>query len=221
MKDLSKILMCTCALGGGIAVVLDAQITSVVTGELALSETFVESRSGGKNFAAYTEHGGGFPDTWSNSTAKSSAPGLTAGVGSRFNSNAGFGAWFQVSPTLPTAGGTYEVYVTVTSGSGAISAPSFGVTVTGGSGLPATTGAFGVSASQPGNAWNLVGTLILSEGVSTPTIRFSEATHDNRFYADGVAFVEVIPEPSTYAAIFGGLALMGALVYRRRMNAKK
>ncbi len=28
--------------------------------------------------------------------------------------------------------------------------------------------------------------------------------------------VQVIPEPSTYAAIFGGLALMGAFVYRRR-----
>lgn len=33
--------------------------------------------------------------------------------------------------------------------------------------------------------------------------------------------LEVIPEPSTYAAIFGGLALVGAFVYRRRLNAKK
>lgn len=30
-----------------------------------------------------------------------------------------------------------------------------------------------------------------------------------------------IPEPSTYATIFGGLALVGAFVYRRRLNAKK
>lgn len=30
-----------------------------------------------------------------------------------------------------------------------------------------------------------------------------------------------IPEPSTYAAIFGGLALLGAFVYRRRLSAKK
>jgi hypothetical protein len=29
---------------------------------------------------------------------------------------------------------------------------------------------------------------------------------------------QVIPEPSTYAAIFGGLALIGAFVYRRRKN---
>jgi hypothetical protein len=33
--------------------------------------------------------------------------------------------------------------------------------------------------------------------------------------------LEVVPEPSTYAAIFGGLALLGAIVYRRRMSAKK
>lgn len=30
-----------------------------------------------------------------------------------------------------------------------------------------------------------------------------------------------IPEPSTYAAIFGGLALLGAFVYRRRSSVKK
>jgi hypothetical protein len=33
--------------------------------------------------------------------------------------------------------------------------------------------------------------------------------------------LEIIPEPSTYAAIFGGLALLGAFVYRRRLSAKK
>jgi|GEM_PF-1437251 len=31
----------------------------------------------------------------------------------------------------------------------------------------------------------------------------------------------VIPEPSTYAAIFGALALLGAFAYRRRANGKK
>lgn len=33
--------------------------------------------------------------------------------------------------------------------------------------------------------------------------------------------LEVIPEPSTYAAVFGGLALVRTLVYRRRVGAKK
>lgn len=35
------------------------------------------------------------------------------------------------------------------------------------------------------------------------------------------ARLENIPEPSTYAAIFGGLALLGAFVYRRRLNTGK
>lgn len=40
---------------------------------------------------------------------------------------------------------------------------------------------------------------------------------------DNISFsgLEVIPEPGTYAAIFGGLALLGAFVYRRRLSAKK
>lgn len=35
------------------------------------------------------------------------------------------------------------------------------------------------------------------------------------------AWVNTIPEPSTYAAIFGGLALVGAIGYRRRLSVKK
>src|SRR5690625_4046140 len=213
---------------GGIALSASfAQITSLVTGELALSETFVESREGGQNFDAYSEIGT-FPDGWSNSSAKSTAPGLTPGIGSRFNSAAGFtwdppgvGGSFSVSPTLPTAGGIYDIYVTVTGESGPLDVIT-DVSVTGGSGLPSTTDAFTVSLSQLGDRWNFVGTLILDAGVDTPTIQFTENMHDNRLYADGVAFVQVIPEPSTYAAIFGGLALVGAFVYRRRrMNTTK
>lgn len=41
------------------------------------------------------------------------------------------------------------------------------------------------------------------------------------FASDTGAWVNTIPEPSTYAAIFGGLALLGAFVYRRRLRAKK
>lgn len=216
-KTLTKSFLLAAA-AGGIALSASAQTTSLVTGELVLSETFVESRSGGQNFAAYSEHGGGWPDSWANSSAKSEAPGLTAGIGSRFNSTAGFGGWFEVSPLLPEAGGVYDIYVSVTSGSGAITATA-DITATGGTGLPATTTAF--STAESADTWGYVGTLTLADGVETPTIRFAENTHSNRFYADGVAFVQAIPEPSTYAAIFGGLALAGAFVYRRRARATK
>ena len=176
----------------------------------SLSETIVESRSGGLNFADYAEHGGGFPDSWANSTAKSSAPGVTAGIGSRFNSTAGFGAWFEVSPTLPTTGGIYEVYATTTSASGSITATT-AVAVTGGSGLPLETPAFGTTSQ---NAWALIGTLKLDSGVDTPVVRFSEVTHSNRFYADAILFAEVVPEPATLA--LASMSMIGLVIAARR-----
>ena len=149
----------------------------------------VESRSGGKNFAKYSENTGQvFPNVWANSTAKSTAPDTTAGIGSRFNSNAGLGGattWFQVNPTLGTAGGTYEVYVTVSATSAGAAVVST-ITQTGCTGLPATTDAFSVGSL---NVWTLVGTITLDTGVNNPTIRFDETQNDNRFYADAVKFV--------------------------------
>jgi hypothetical protein len=180
----------------------------------SVSETIVESRTGGLNFAKYSEDGGGFPNAWANSSAKSTAPGVTAGIGSRFNSNAGIGGsvtWFQVNPTLPTAGGTYDVYATITSASGAIDVTST-ITQTGGSGLPATTT---TGFDTPGNVWNLIGTLTLDSGVNNPTIRFDETANSNRFYADAVLFAETnaVPEPATF--VLAGLGIIGLLVTRR------
>jgi hypothetical protein len=179
----------------------------------SVSETIVESRSGGQNFAAYSEMSI-TNNTWANSTAKSTAAGLTGGIGSRFNSNSFIGGqnvWFQVAPTLPTAGGTYEVYVTVTTASGAITMTS-NIATTGGSGLPASTTAF--STAESGNKWGLVGTLTLDAGVNNPTVRFHETANSLRFYADGVLFAEVVPEPATIVLI--GIACAGMLTGRRR-----
>ena len=66
----------------------------------------VESRSGGQNYAKYSETGG-----WSNSTAKSTAAGCTSGIGSRYctiNSTAKT-AVFKFTPTTT---GSYKVYTT-------------------------------------------------------------------------------------------------------------
>jgi hypothetical protein len=180
----------------------------------SLSETIVESRSGGLNFAAYSEGTPGFPNSWSNSSAKSTAPGLTAGIGSRFNSNSGIGGadvWFQVAPTLPTAGGTYDLYVTVTGASGALSVTST-ITATGGAGLPTTTTGF----STPGNEWHKVGTLTLNSGVNNPTVRFDETANNNRFYADAVLFAEMPAVPEPTAASLAAIAVCGLAIARRR-----
>lgn len=178
-----------------VAVIASGAVASIASAAI-ISETYVESRTGGKNFAAYSDSGDAFPNSWANSTAKSSASGTTGGIGTRFNSNVGAGGtatWFQVSPTLPTAGGTYEVYATVPTG-GPYTLLTAGVNiVSGGSGLPATTNAF----SLAGNQWHLIGTLVLNSGVNNPTIRFYEHTHPtntgntSRFYADTIRFAEI------------------------------
>jgi hypothetical protein len=73
---------------------------------LAPAVFIVESRSGGQNYANYSEVG-----TWADSTAKSTAPGVTAGIGSRvaYISTAGRDARSSFTPLVT---GTYEVAAT-------------------------------------------------------------------------------------------------------------
>ncbi|HSW43996.1 MAG TPA: immunoglobulin domain-containing protein, partial [Phycisphaerae bacterium] len=71
------------------------------------STTFiVESRSGGQNYASYSETG-----TWANSTSKSTATGCTAGIGHRY-AVIGSSAGKAIFNFTPAAGGTYEVFTT-------------------------------------------------------------------------------------------------------------
>ncbi len=68
----------------------------------------VESRSGGQNYASYSETG-----TWSNGSSKSSAPGCTPGVGHRWctlNSS----AKTAVFRFTPNTAGMYEIFTTNT-----------------------------------------------------------------------------------------------------------
>jgi hypothetical protein len=156
----------------------------------AAADVIVESRSGGLNYAAYSEVTPGYPNSWASSTSKSTAPGCSApSIGSRYNSNAGIGGsavYFQVAPTLPVAGGTYDLYVTVNSSAGTNVIST--ITQINCTGLPTTTTAFSVNSA---NVWTWVGTLTLGYGISTPTIRFDETANDYRFVADAVKFVYV------------------------------
>jgi hypothetical protein len=184
----------------------------------------VESRSGGQNFARYLEDTVGFPNAWQSSAAKSTAPGVTSGIGSRFNTSTAIGGsltWFQVFPLLDVAGGPYRLEVTTTSLSGMLAGIVSTVTVANGTltgndidtSRPGfQTGAF----SSPHDTWNLVGTLMLSPGSNQPTVRFDETANTNRFYADAVRFT-LIPEP----ACLGLLPLLTPIALRRRPHRKK
>jgi hypothetical protein len=146
----------------------------------------VESRSGGMNFSSYSEGTG----NWQNSSVKSSAPGTTSGIGSRFET--ADGGFFRVTPTLANAGGTYLVEVTHPTSSNIPTDLQAGVSATGGTGLPTSTTAF--NQSNP-NVWRTVGTIVLDAGVNQPTITFTKLAGSSgtgqRFYADAVRFTDL------------------------------
>lgn len=47
---------------------------------------------------------------------------------------------------------------------------------------------------------------------------YSTAANQTASFDNISVAISAVPEPSTYAAIFGGLALVGAVVYRRRQT---
>lgn len=142
---------------------------------------------------------------------------FTPGVGGDADNYVGNGI---TQATLPDGGtGTYNVYVTWTA-SPATSGGFAYYAITHDSGT--ASAAFNQNLFGT-NEWRLVGIVELTAGTTytlTQVPGFNPASNQYSTKSAGVMF-EPIPEPGTYAAIFGGLALAGALVYRRRIGAKK
>jgi len=184
----------------------------------------IESRLGGQNRSQYLEDTAGFPNAWQDSASKSTAAGLTDGIGSRFNTSStvgGSAVWFQVSPMLAAPGGSYQIHVTTTNASGTLSGIVSTVTLTNGTlagtdSNPSLDGFQTSAFSAPHNGWNLVGTLTLGAGVNQPTVRFDETANTNRFYADAVRFT-LIPEPGC-AGVLPLVILFGG---RRRRSGRR
>ncbi len=129
------------------------------------------------------------------STCKSSAAGLTGPADVRYATGGSGTPSVTLRPTLPIAGGAYDIYVTHcgTSCSGDI---EVSVGQTGGDGLPATTTTF---QSSYANSWGYVGRMTLYPGVTVPTITFTKSggtlAGSSRMYSDGYKFVYVPPPP--------------------------
>lgn len=132
------------------------------------------------------------------SNCKSSAAGLNGVPAVRYATGGGGSSpSVTLRPTLPVAGGTYDVYLTHCSASSV--SPDIVATVgqSGGSGLPATTTAF---QSAGANTWKLVGRMTLNPGVTVPTVSFTRSggtlSGTARMYSDGYKFVYVPAPPA-------------------------
>jgi hypothetical protein len=158
----------------------------------AAADVFIiESRTGGQNFGDYGDVG------FAASSLKSSAPGCTAGIGSRYGFNTYTSA--TLSPTVAVPGGLYELDVTHGSASSISADLMVDVTVTGGvftnTVTHATSGDIWTTAFQKTagvNAWITVGAnenILLNPGVTSFSLYFSTTNTDlnsttNRFYSD-------------------------------------
>ena len=140
----------------------------------------VESRQGGLNFDCYSEVG-----AFSNSTAKSTAPGLTAGIGSRYTTTFGRQAVYTYTPP---ATGEYEVFATWgVSSNGAHSVDHVVEHAEGTSTVVYDQN----SSADLQNQWNSLGRYVLDAGESY-TVRqglSSSQPPPNRVMADAVKWV--------------------------------
>ncbi|HPD30878.1 MAG TPA: immunoglobulin domain-containing protein [Phycisphaerae bacterium] len=148
----------------------------------------VESRSGGQNYAKYSETGG-----WANSGGKSTAAGVTAGIGSRYGStyrsvagekHAIFGA------DLPAAG-TYEVSVTWGANANRRTPILHRIVHAGG------TTDVNVDQAATANTWVSLGVYTFGAGSDVGSVDVNNLNIDasGSMYADAVKWVYVASPP--------------------------
>ena len=165
--------------------------------QTSAQEVIIEARVSLANFdGLYAEADG----NWQNSSVHTTAPGTTAGVGSRFNNTAGSSV--TLSPTLE-AGGSYFLEA-------AFPAPSsqsadmvvridlVGATLTDlNTNTTLNAGVLESTVFQRaggGASWRRIGKLVLEEGNANPTITFTHirgelSSSTARFYSDAYRFV--------------------------------
>lgn len=164
----------------GIRVLLAATALFALAANALGYDYIVESRSGGKNYSSYSDTG-----MTGNSTAKSTAPGCTAGIGCRYSTNSVGTATYRFVPLWT---GDYTVYASwAISSSGDTSVPHV-ASHDGG------TTSVNFNQSQAGglyNAWQQIGatTIHLTRGVEYTVVQ-SNPTQDGgtgrRLQADSV-----------------------------------
>lgn len=166
-----------------------ALLALATQGSTQAQDVLIEARTG--DFQ-YSEISG----NWQNSSVHTSAPGTTAGIGSRFNTTVG--SSFSLNPFL-TEGGTYILQIALPDPSSQTSDAVVTIDVVG-----ATFTEFGPTTSLNGTVvetlafrevpdsqnWRTIGTLALDAGVSFPTFTFTFVSGSERFYADAFRFLD-------------------------------
>ena len=153
-----------------------------------VNDVIIEARLAGGGLNSNPPYSdAGFAD----STLKSSAAGLT-GTGSRYGSSGS--PSFIIRPSLPMAGGRYDVYLTHGIATSISDDIVVSVDQTGCSGLPVTTTIF----REPGaNSWEYLGRLTVNSGVTVPTLTFTHSSGllsgTSRMYSDSIKFVFAPP----------------------------
>jgi len=178
--------------------VVTADCGSLTSNEVTLTlqgsgpEFIVESRAGGNNCEQYAEDGALF-----NSTAKSGAPGTTAGIGSRwaYMDRASYGVSRAIYTFTPAVTGLYQMFATWPSSSNASTNVEHIVTHAAGA-----TSVFlnqnSVSNPGGGNRWNPLGQYYLAAGIPCTITQTNEHRDDAAvFRADAVKWQLVGPAP--------------------------
>jgi uncharacterized lipoprotein YddW (UPF0748 family) len=175
-----------------------ATVTTTVPADIIL-----ESRQPGGAITSsptYTE-GIQTTGTWSNTTAKSTAPGLT-GTGARWTGNSSVGSYVVFTPSIQRAG-NYSVYITgPNSGAGPnVNSPGAGYLVT--TSYATASGTFTNSSSNAAmaNTWMLLAADVPFPAGATSTIRITNnnatsADSGQRFNIDAIKLTYTSALPS-------------------------
>ncbi|MFB3897264.1 MAG: family 10 glycosylhydrolase [bacterium] len=175
---------------------------------VALATDFIiESRSGGMNYAWYSEVG----TKWLDSSSKSTAAGCTAGIGSRFVSSTTSFDTARFTPNIDTAG-NYEVFVAWGNSGNAYNV-KYTVKYSGGTTtINLNQNGWGAGGTSNAHTWISLGTYSFVSGTNGAievTNIFSTGSPSTtsawRTYADAVKYVyqpSVPVQPSEFRALW-------------------
>jgi hypothetical protein len=166
---------------------------AILSGSLPVfaDQFLIESRGGGQNTNWYSD------GSFANSSLKSSAPGVTAGIGARYGFSSS--CTVMLNPTVAVAGGQYSLQVTHGSASSVASDIMVNIAISGGVFTNTSTGTASASIwttafqQTPANAWNSAGLIQLDSGATSFTLTCTTTNTDlnsstNRFYSDAYRF---------------------------------